>query len=107
MAVGVPRLARGTRLNFCRCRSVLISKKGECSMAGGLSRRSFFRKTVAITAGSLVGFGANFAAPRRAAMQTTLSPEAALREPMDGNQRYVTGNMTHHEHDLQVLKAKT
>jgi len=40
-------------------------------------------------------------------MQTTLSPEAALKELMDGNQRYVSGTMTAHEHDLELLRAKT
>jgi carbonic anhydrase len=41
------------------------------------------------------------------AFQTTLSPEEALNELMAGNQRYVTGNMTAHEHDLQLLHGKT
>jgi len=78
----------------------------ESAMSKGLSRRCFLRTTVATTTGSLVGLGATFAAPRTALMQTTLSPEAALKELMDGNQRYVTGNMTAHEHDLEVLHAK-
>ena len=56
-----------------------------------LSRRCFLRTTVATTAGGLVGLGANFVAPRTAFTQTTHSPEAALKELMDGNQRYVTG----------------
>jgi carbonic anhydrase len=78
----------------------------EAEVSRGLSRRCFLRTTVATTAGGLYGFGANFAAPRTAFTQTTLSPEAALRELMDGNQRYVTGSMTAHEHDLGVLHAK-
>jgi carbonic anhydrase len=70
-----------------------------------LSRRSFVRKTVAATAGTLVRLGAPSAGPP--VFQTTLSPEEALNELMEGNQRYVTGSMTAHEHDLQVLHAKT
>lgn len=77
---------------------------GEAGRA--LSRRCFLRRTVATTAGSLVGLGTNFAAPRTAFSQTTHSPEEALKELMDGNQRYVSGTMTAHEHDLGVLHAK-
>jgi carbonic anhydrase len=74
----------------------------------GLSRRCFLRATVTSTAGSLVGNSANFgAAPLAAFAQTTLSPEAALTELMDGNRRYVTGSTTAHEHDLEVLHART
>ena len=72
----------------------------------GVSRRYFLRTTVATTAGGLVGFGA-FVAPPSAFTQTALSPEAALRELMEGNQRYVTGSMTAHEHDLALLHAKS
>src|SRR5262245_17157709 len=79
----------------------------EPEVTGSLSRRGFLRTSVATTAGSLVALGAGFAAPRTPFMQTTLSPEAALKELMDGNERYVTGTMTAHEHDLKILHAKT
>ena len=83
--------------------SVLKSQEGRC-----LSLRCFLRTTVTSTAGSLVGISANFgAAPLAAFAQTTLSPEAALTELMDGNRRYVTGSTTAHEHDLEVLHART
>jgi carbonic anhydrase len=49
-----------------------------------LSRRRFFRTTVAATAGTLFRLGTHSAAPRPA-FQTTLSPEAAVR---------LAGNMT-------------
>src|SRR5436853_460199 len=39
--------------------------------------------------------------------QTDLSPEEAFSELMEGNRRYLTGNTTAHDHDLQMLKAKT
>jgi carbonic anhydrase len=71
-----------------------------------MSRRCFVRATVTAMAGTFVGFGTNLAGPRPV-FQTELSPEGALSELMDGNQRYVTGRTTAHEHDLQVLKAKT
>ena len=61
-----------------------------------MSRRSFF-----------IGVGAAFASPRRPRFQTTFTPEAALNELIEGNQRYVAGRMTAHDHDVQVLQAKT
>jgi len=55
--------------------------------------------------GSFVGLGA-LAGPRPV-FQTAFSPDGALSELMDGNQRYITGKTTAHEHDLQMLHAKT
>jgi carbonic anhydrase len=72
-----------------------------------ISRRRFVRATAAATAGTLVRLGTQSASPRRPILQTTLSPEAALNELMEGNQRYVTGSMTAPEHDLKMLHAKT
>jgi hypothetical protein len=71
-----------------------------------MSRRCFVRTTVTATAGTLAGVGAKLASSRPV-FQTTLSPEAALNELIEGNRRYMTGSMTAHEHDLQVLQAKT
>src|SRR5262245_66360001 len=70
-----------------------------------LSRRCFVRTTVAVTAGTLLRLGTHNAGPRPV-LQTTLSPEAALNELIEGNHRYVTGSLTAHEHDLAMLKAK-
>jgi len=71
-----------------------------------MSRRCFVRTTVTATAGTFAGVGAKLASSRPV-FQTTLSPEAALNELIEGNRRFVTGSMTAHEHDLQVLQAKT
>jgi carbonic anhydrase len=70
-----------------------------------LTRRCFVRTTIAATAGSLMPLGARFTTPRPF-FQTTLSPEAAFNELIEGNQRYVSGNLTAPEHDLQLLHAK-
>jgi carbonic anhydrase len=70
-----------------------------------LSRRWFFRTAAAAAAGTFSSLKAHAGGPRPV-LQTTLAPEAALKELIDGNQRYVTGRMTAHEHDLQVLHAK-
>jgi len=79
---------------------------GDRSPSKDMSRRCFVRTTVTAAAGTIVGVGANSAGPRPV-FQTTLSPEAALNELIEGNRRYVTGSMTAHEHDLQLLHAKT
>ena len=85
-----------------------LTKKGrnEAPTNNDMSRRRFVRTTVAATAGTLAQLGTHSAGPRPL-FQTTLSPEASLNELMEGNQRYVSGNMTAHEHDLQMLHAKT
>src|SRR5262245_24624884 len=80
-------------------------KRPDTIRSMNLSRRRFVKTSVVATAGAFAELGTNFAGPRPV-FQTTLSPEAALNELIEGNQRYVTGGMTHHEHDLQVLKAR-
>jgi hypothetical protein len=40
-------------------------------------------------------------------VQSTLNPDAALTELMDGNKRFTTGGLTAHEHDLAILKQNT
>ena len=44
---------------------------------------------------------------RPASAQSTLTPEAALKALMDGNQRYVGGQLQSLNEDLAILKAKT
>jgi carbonic anhydrase len=68
------------------------------------SRREFVRKalTSAATAG-ILGL-----IPRTAIRaQTSLSPEAALQQLIDGNRRFVEGRLTSFSEDLDILKAKT
>jgi carbonic anhydrase len=65
------------------------------------------QKTVA---GALVGSvtaSTEFATPRSILAQSTLSPDAALQELMDGNRRFSTGRLTAHEHDLAILRQHT
>ncbi len=76
-------------------------------LSGILSRRRFLRATVAGTAaGGLAGLGTGLVAPRSALAQSTLTPDEALKQLMDGNQRYVDGTGTAHGHDLEILHAK-
>ena len=75
------------------------------------TRRRFVRTTVATAAATLGRLQTHSASPgsnfQTTLFQTTLSPDAALNELIEGNRRFVTGNTTAHEHDVQVLQAKT
>ncbi len=70
-----------------------------------LSRRSFLGGTTATVAfaAATVG-GLEFAAPQPLAAQTKMTPDEALKELMDGNARFVSGQGTSCEHDLALLK---
>src|SRR5262245_33479101 len=81
-----------------------VAEESRTSME--MSRRCFVRTTVAVTAGTILAEVGNLAAGPGSVVQTTLSPEAALNELIEGNRRYVAGEMTSQEHDLQLLKAK-
>src|SRR5215469_13809988 len=68
------------------------------------SRRAFFRETLAIAA---TGAASGLTSGTVAWSQTTLSPEAALQQLIDGNRRFTEGRMTSFAEDLELLKAKT
>jgi carbonic anhydrase len=53
------------------------------------------------------GLGMEFERPSLALAQNPSSPDAALRELMAGNQRFTSGRLTAHEHDLDILKRHT
>src|SRR5215469_6314109 len=68
------------------------------------SRRTFFRGALAGTAAAAVAgqtWGPTVSA------QTTLSPDAAVQQLIDGNSRFAEGRMTSFDEDLSILKAKT
>lgn len=68
------------------------------------SRRSFIGASAAslVTASSL-----DFLSSSRLNAQTPLTPDAALKELMDGNERFASGRMISFEHDLQLIKERT
>jgi len=68
------------------------------------SRRRFLRNT---TMGTIVALGPNFGLPSLLLAQSPSSPEAALQELTAGNQRFMAGRLTAHEHDLAILKQHT
>jgi carbonic anhydrase len=72
------------------------------------SRRRFLQMTVGGTAAGLAtAVGMEFATPRRVLAQTTLTPDAALQELLDGNKRFTSRSLTACEHDLAILKQNT
>jgi carbonic anhydrase len=60
-----------------------------------------------LTAGVMTGLGAEIALPKTARAQAAMTPDAALQVMMDGNRRFVQGQMTSFNDDLRMLKAKT
>lgn len=72
------------------------------------SRRKFLQMIAGGTvAGLVTAAGMELATSRQVSAETTLSPDAALKELMDGNQRFTSDRMTSHEHDLAVLREHT
>lgn len=72
------------------------------------SRRKFFQMAVG---GAVAGFagaaGMGFVAPSSALAQSTLTPEMAQKELLDGNKRFVSGHLTSFEQDLSILRNHT
>ena len=72
------------------------------------SRRRFLQMAVG---GTLVGLttaaGMEFVNPHPTLAQTTLSPDAALQELIDGNKRFTAQALTSCDHDLAILKQQT
>lgn len=68
------------------------------------SRRVFFRETLTVAATAALS---GLAWEPTAWAQTTLSPEAALQQLIEGNQRFALGRMTSFAEDFDILKAKT
>src|SRR5271165_4337100 len=73
----------------------------------GPSRRQFLQAGATTAAVSLLSSGLELALPLPVAAQSTLTPDAALAELMDGNKRFTSGKLTSHEHDLAILKQHT
>lgn len=74
----------------------------------GLSRRGFLSGAAVTTAAAMAaGAAIDLASPRAAYAQTTLTPDAALKELMDGNRRFTERKMTAFDEDLSILKQNT
>ena len=85
-----------------------IEDAGNRDLAPDASRRRFLVGAVASTAASLLaGTTVELAGPTPALAHTTLTPQAALQEMMDGNRRFVDGRLRSLGEDLSILKQKT
>src|SRR2546429_9226536 len=72
------------------------------------SRRKFLRTAVGgAVAGLVTGAGMEFVAPSSALAQSLLTPEEALEELQEGNERFVAVNLTSFEQDLAILRHIT
>ena len=72
-----------------------------------IARRHFLRNVLSGAAAGAAVAGIERALPRPLLAQTTLTPDAALRELMAGNERFDHNQLTSIEHDLRILKENT
>lgn len=79
-----------------------------CASRAAVSRRSVLGAGAAGSAGALLAaVGLDLAALRPALAQSALSPDAALKQMMDGNQRFIDRKLTSFDEDLAELKQNT
>ena len=79
-----------------------------CASRAAVSRRSVLGAAAAGSAGALLGtIGLDLAALRPALAQSVLTPDAALKQMMDGNQRFIERKLTSFDEDLAELKQNT
>ena len=72
-----------------------------------IARRQFLRNVLlgAVAGATVAGFEG--ALPQTLLAQTALSPDAALRDLMTGNERFHNNQLTSIDHDLEILKTHT
>ena len=87
--------------SLCNCGSAEPCRTND----KGLPRRHFLATAIAGTVATLAG--AELVSTRPALAQSTLTPDDALKSLMDGNQRYVGGQLLSLDEDLSILKAQT
>jgi carbonic anhydrase len=76
--------------------------------SGKGSRRGFLQMGAGgVLAGMATAAGVELGAPLASLAQSKLSPDAALKDLMDGNKRYTDGRLTAPAHDLEMLRDKT
>ena len=72
-----------------------------------IARRQFLRNVISAAVAGTVVAGIEVALPWTLLAQTPLTPDAALRELMTGNERFDNNQLTSVEHDLRILKENT
>lgn len=71
------------------------------------SRRQLIQTGLTTAAAAFLAGGLDLTFSSPAQAQSTLTPDAALAELMDGNKRFTSGKLTSFEHDLAILKQHT
>jgi carbonic anhydrase len=72
------------------------------------SRRQFLQSVLSSAAvGVAARTGIEFASPPTVKAQSNLTPDAAIQELLDGNQRFAANQLTSIAQDLTILKEKT
>jgi carbonic anhydrase len=72
------------------------------------SRRTFFKTTIGgAVAGLVTATAGEFVAPGLVLAQSVLTPDAALKELMEGNRRFSAERLTSCETNLAILKQNT
>ena len=72
-----------------------------------LSRRNLLTMGLAAAAVGISGGSLELAIPPRAHAQSTVTPDAAISELINGNKRFTSGRLTAHQQDLAILKEQT
>ncbi|HST08820.1 MAG TPA: carbonic anhydrase [Terriglobales bacterium] len=73
-----------------------------------VGRRQFLHKIISgAAAGVAASAGLGLYSPATLHAQSNLSPDAAMRELLDGNRRFAANKLTSIEHDLIILKEHT
>jgi carbonic anhydrase len=82
--------------------------KNDAHTQTDFGRRQFiFRAASGAALGVATQTGIELALPGRLEAQTNLSPDAALKELLEGNQRFDANQLTSIAHDLVILKEHT
>ena len=82
-------------------------KNNEGTQADFGRRQFIFRAASGAALGVAAQTGIELAVPTRLEAQTNLSPDAALKELMEGNKRFDANQLTSFDHDLVILKEHT
>ena len=90
------------------CKGVIAKMQDHTDIRTGFSRRKFLSNALS---GAAVGIaaqtGMKLAFPSALRAQSNLTPDAALRELLAGNERFAANQLTSVSHDLTVLKERT
>ena len=79
----------------------------EQTTANPVARRQFLRNVLSGAVAGAAVAGIEAALPRTLLAQAPLTPDAALRALMTGNERFENNQLTSVEHDLRILSRKT